>query len=223
MPIIAIANPKGGAGKSTLALVVATTLVHTGQTVAIIDADPNRTIDHWATGHSQFKPTVIANATDTSIIGMIRDAAKSHAFVIIDLEGVASVLVSRAISRADLVLIPLRGSSIDARQAARAVQLIRDEEESYGRKIPFSIVMTCTSPLISTRIEKEIVAEIKAAGFPVAINHLYDRAAFRAMFRLQQALPELDPAQVNGLEAASRNALHLVGEIAQLLIQREAA
>ncbi|MCC2654489.1 MAG: hypothetical protein K0Q60_4655, partial [Microvirga sp.] len=47
MPVVVVANPKGGAGKSTAALVLATTLVHLGATVSIIDADPNRPIMDW--------------------------------------------------------------------------------------------------------------------------------------------------------------------------------
>ena len=41
-------------------------------------------------------------------------------------------MMTRAVSRADLVIIPLQPSGLDARQAARAVELIQVEEETLG-------------------------------------------------------------------------------------------
>ena len=48
MAVIAFANPKGGAGKSTAALVLATELAISGAQVTIIDADPNWPIHDWS-------------------------------------------------------------------------------------------------------------------------------------------------------------------------------
>ncbi len=42
MPVISFANPKGGAGKTTSALLLATELAARGAAVTIIDADPER-------------------------------------------------------------------------------------------------------------------------------------------------------------------------------------
>jgi len=42
MPVISFANPKGGTGKSTSALILALELAHRGGKVALIDCDPNQ-------------------------------------------------------------------------------------------------------------------------------------------------------------------------------------
>ena len=42
MPTISFANPKGGAGKTTSALLLATELAGRGAEVVVIDADPER-------------------------------------------------------------------------------------------------------------------------------------------------------------------------------------
>ena len=44
MPVIVFATPKGGAGKTTSALLLASELAARGATVAIIDADPEKWI-----------------------------------------------------------------------------------------------------------------------------------------------------------------------------------
>ncbi len=218
MPVIVVANPKGGAGKSTAALIIAQTLAHLGATVSVIDADPNRPIVEWRGGGSKLSLAVIGDVNESSVIRMVREERSSKQFVIVDLEGTASRLVSRAITQADLVLIPLQASAVDARQASRAVALIHEEEEALdGRRIPFRVVLTRTSPLIATRIEREIVAALQAAGLPLMKTRLNERQAFKAMFVRKVALHELDPASVNGLPEALRNAQNLADELVDLL------
>ena len=53
MPVVVFANPKGGAGKSTSALVLAQTFAKAGASVTVIDADPNRPILDWRSGASR--------------------------------------------------------------------------------------------------------------------------------------------------------------------------
>lgn len=52
---------------------------------------------------------------------------------------------------------------------------------------------------------------------PVLGTHLYRREAYNAMFMERLSLFELDPQQVNGLEAAIDNAVQLTGEVLELL------
>lgn len=48
MPVIAFSSPKGGAGKTTAATLLATVLAQRGASVAVIDADPNKNVVDWA-------------------------------------------------------------------------------------------------------------------------------------------------------------------------------
>ena len=218
MPVIVVANPKGGAGKSTSALVLAQTLAGMGASVTLIDADPNRPIVEWRAGSSAVTFDVIGDVTESSVIRVIREHRAQRQFVIVDLEGTASRLVSRAITQADLVLIPLQASGVDARQAGRAVQLVHEEEEALGgREILFRVMLTRTNPAITTRIEREIVEALTNAGLPLLRTHLNERQAYKAMFVRRLALSELDPAQVNGLPEALRNAERLADELVDVL------
>lgn len=123
-------------------------------------------------------------------------------------------MVSRAITQADLVLIPLQASSVDARQASRAVALVHEEEEALdGRAIPFRVLLTRTSAIIATRIEKEIVGALQSAGLPLMRIRLNERQAYKAVFVRRLALQELDPMQVNGLTEAISNAQLLADEL----------
>ncbi len=56
MPTIVFASPKGGAGKSTAAVLLATELALKGAAVTIIDADPNKPVSEWATREGRPEP-----------------------------------------------------------------------------------------------------------------------------------------------------------------------
>lgn len=217
MPIISVANPKGGAGKSTTALVIGSTLAVKGASVTLLDCDPNRPIAAWAKGATASKLRVLAEIDERTIISALDAEAAERQFVIVDLEGTASRLVSRALSRSDLVLIPMQASAVDAAQAARAVGLVQEEEQVVRRPIPYKVLFTRTSPAIPTRAEKAIIAEMGRNGIAVLRTHLNERAAFKAVFEHRKALHELDPALVNGLPAAIENAQKLAGEIVQVV------
>jgi chromosome partitioning protein len=213
MPVISIANPKGGSGKTTLALVLSSTLSHKGARVAALDCDPNQPLKHWRGGASKNALQVISDVGERGLVGVIdREKVRQH-FVVIDLEGTASRIVSRAIARSDLVLIPMAASALDAKEAARAISLVGDEEELMGRRIPVRLVFTRTSPLIPTREEKAIIAELTEARVPVLTNRLNQRVAYQAMFSRRLALHELPAQQVNGLAEAITNAENLGAEI----------
>lgn len=146
MPNIIFASPKGGAGKSTSAVLLATQLAGLGVPVTLIDADPNKPLSRWA--RLPGKPdnlTVVADVTEESVIEAIEAAGKKTPFVIVDLEGTASMMVAYAISRADLVIIPVQGSHLDAAEAAKAIKLVRAQETAFKRTITFTVLFTRTS------------------------------------------------------------------------------
>ena len=137
MPTIVFANAKGGSGKSTGALVLACELAdHTNFT--LIDADGNKPITEWASmGHVPQTMTVISNSSERQILNDIDNEASKHPFVVVDLEGIGSRRVSYAISRADLVVVPMQEQKPDGDQAALIVEEIAVESQREMRPIPF--------------------------------------------------------------------------------------
>ncbi len=217
MPVIVTASSKGGAGKSTLTLVLAQALDAMGASVTIIDADPNRPIVRWRRGKSLSSVQVVGDVTESSIIKVIREQSVRRQFVMVDLEGTANRLVSRAITQADLVLIPLQASALDSNEASRAVGLIQEEEEALsGRVIPFRVIMTRTNPQITTKIEAGIYRSLEKAAIPLLRVRLHERQAYKAIFVERLSLSELGPT-VNGLIGAQENAESLAAEIIQLI------
>jgi chromosome partitioning protein len=160
---------------------------------------------------------ILGDVSESQIVPVIDAERAGRQFVLVDLEGTASRMVSRAIARSDLVLIPMQATAVDAAQAARAVALVREEEQVLGRPIPMRVLMTRTSPQIPTKNEKMIMDELRQAGVPILATHLNQRTAFQSIFTYRLALDELDPGQVNGLEGAIANAARLAGEVVEVI------
>jgi chromosome partitioning protein len=217
MPVVAVVNSKGGVGKTTASLLLGTVLAEQGAAVSIIDADPNRHLVAWRTGSSACPIKIIGDIEDGRLVSTIDAERRQRDLVVIDLEGTASRTVGHAISRADLVLVPLQPSAMDASQAWRAVKLIREEEEVLGRPIALRLLLTRTNPQIPTKAERMIGEDLARAGIPALKTHLHQRTAYQAMFAYKLALHELKPSEVNGLPAAISNAQAFAGEITQVI------
>src|ERR1700722_7295639 len=108
MPIIAVSNPKGGAGKSTTTLLLATYLAQQGAPVTVVDADPNQPIVNWRSKGSKSTLSVVGDVRENNLMDVL--VKIKDPFIFIDLEGTASVLVSRSIALSDFVLIPVQAS-----------------------------------------------------------------------------------------------------------------
>jgi chromosome partitioning protein len=214
MPIVVFASPKGGAGKSTSAIVLATELAQEGAAVTVLDADPNHPVSQWANRPGCPETlTVIGDISEETIIDTIEDASTKTAFVVVDLEGTASMTVAYAVSRADLVVIPVQGSQLDAAEAAKAIRLIRQQEKAFGRRIPYAVLFTRTSTAIKPRTFQHIRSEFSDHGIPAFQTQMHERDAFRAIFSFGGTLESLDPTQVSNVEAAVSNARAFASEV----------
>ena len=218
MPTIVFASPKGGVGKSTAAVLLATELASHGGSVTMIDADPNRPLTDW--GSRPGKPeklTVIAVASEDSIIDIIESEAQKSTFVIVDLEGTASMMAGYAMSRADLVIIPAQGSHLDAKEAVKAIKLVKSQEKAFKKRIPFAVLFTRTSAAIRPRTLQSIEAEFAQNKVPMFGTQIHEREAYRAVFSFGGTLADLDPSQVANLTAARNNARAFAAETIETL------
>ena len=205
MPTIVIASPKGGAGKSTAAVVLATELAAAGAEVTLLDCDPNRSVTLWSERAAVPKRiAVLSGVPEGEIVRTIQARDRDGHVVVVDLEGIASRLVSRAISQADLVLTPMRATTLDATIGVRAIALVAEEEEALGRRIPHAVVFTMTRAVRSTQ-HKGIEASLRSQGVDLIEPALMERAAFSALFEFGGDLRTI-PAQ-GRMEGALQNAL----------------
>ena len=220
MATIAFANPKGGAGKTTAALLLASELAVRGAAVTIIDADPEKWISQW--GALDGKPQniqILSNVSEDTIVDQIEESSRDSQFVIVDLEGTASLMVASAIGMADLVIIPTQGSAMDAKGGAKTIRLIRNQERMSRRNIAHSVLLTRTSAAVTSRSMRNVQEQLSLNGVDVFMTTIVERAAYRDIFDFGGTLATLDSKVVSNLEKARDNAREFVGEVLSKLKQ----
>lgn len=151
------------------------------------------------------------------MINTVDQLAKEYQFVIVDLEGTASRMTSRAFARSHMVLVPFNQSPIDAELAANAVQLIHEESEALQRPLPFRLVRSRDSSAVTTKSSKRIASAIAEANLPVLDVGLVERAAYRDIFDFSRTLSELEADTTSGLENARGNAAKLAASVIEAI------
>lgn len=221
MPVISFANAKGGAGKTTAALLLACELVRTGRRVTLIDADPQHWISQWHEASGGLEGlSVITEVTVAALHSQIREAFDRTDCFIIDLPGNRDSLTTAAISISDHVFIPVQGSAMDARGGAQILDLLQFLKEKAGVDVPHSVVLTRVASVITTRAMLTIKGMLAARGVNVLNVAIAERAAFKEIFEAGATIHTLDPERVSNLDKAQENAAAFMAEVERLMPPR---
>lgn len=218
MPVISFANAKGGAGKTTAALLLACELVRSGKRVTVLDADPQHWISQWYEATPGMEGlSVISEVTVASLHCHIREMGDRTDYIIIDLAGARDALTTAALSLSDHVFIPVQGSAMDARGGAQILDLISFLKEKTGLEISHSVVLTRVASILTTRALLTIKGMLAARGVNVLNTPINERAAFKEIFDAGATLYTLDPERVSNLDKAQENAQAFAAEVERLM------
>jgi chromosome partitioning protein len=177
--VIAIANLKGGCGKTTIALNLACELNAEASTV-LIDADGQSTASMWCelgqmpVAHEKL-PIDTPKTTDRWI-QKIRATGQAKGFVIIDCPPAIGATTAAAVALADIVLIPVCASSADLAATETAIALVGRARANRADGGPLCLIVPSRIDR-RTSSGREIGAALKRFGEPIA-PAIYQRAAF---------------------------------------------
>lgn len=218
MAVITFANTKGGAGKTTAALLLVTELLHRKYRVCVIDADPQRWFSRWYEGASLLPNFMIETYVSTATIQKtVHERRSQWDFVIIDLPGIQSPLLAAAVGLSDHVLVPIQGSSMDAQGGAQVLDMLRYLDRKAGIQIPHSVVLSRVNPMITTRSMQAVKRLLSEQKIHVLDTPIAERAAFREMFDLSRPLRHLDENNGRNLDKAVANAVAYATDVLALV------
>jgi chromosome partitioning protein len=206
--ILALAQRKGGAGKTSLAIHLAIGWFRSGRRVAMLDVDPQGSLARWAelrrATRGGDEPGFSVAAVSGWKLGIELERLRRDAdFVILDTAPHAELDARSAIRAADLVLVPVQPSPLDA----WATQATLDAARAEKRRA----LLVLNRVVARARLTQDIAASLAQGPVAVAAATLGNRTAFAASIAAGEGVEEHEP---DGTAAA---------EIAQLRAEIEAA
>jgi chromosome partitioning protein len=171
MQVIAIVSQKGGVGKSTLAVHLATEAVAQGRRVLLLDLDPQGSAMEWANRRGD-RPPDVSGANPASIGREIERAkAEGYDLVVVDTAPHADHAALQAARAADLVAIPCRPSTFDIAAISATLDLCKLANKQ-------SVVVLNAAP-IRSRVTIEAVEAIAEKGGKVSSVIIRQRVSFQ--------------------------------------------
>ncbi len=165
--IAAVANLKGGTGKSTIAVNLACELASGGAAVALVDADEQGTASYWI-GRGEYPVTLKTAAVGRNVNDWASEISGLDAdLVVIDAPPKIGDATRAIVDIADVILVPALASTADIMATGKALTLIRKAREQRADKGPKAL-------LVPSRVDrrtaagKEIEAVLLEFGEPVA-------------------------------------------------------
>lgn len=171
--VITIAQQKGGAGKTTLAVNLAVAYSRAGRSVALMDTDPQGSAGRWfmARVDALADPGLeFSTASAWGVTYEIGKLAREHDIVIIDTPPKADSDLRPALRASDLVLIPVATSHVDL-WAVEMVLYMADRERK-----PAIVVMTRARP--GTRLGADVADKAAQMDATLADSVLGNRVVY---------------------------------------------
>ncbi|EPR9735060.1 ParA family partition ATPase [Enterobacter bugandensis] len=170
--IIAILNGKGGVGKTTSTINIATAIQRKGFSVAVVDTDPQGSISNWFDEEKcAFDLTEAASEKE---VYQVRKSLKSYDYVIIDGAAAISAISSAAVMVSDLVVIPVTPSPLDFAACGAILAVIEARQDLQPVEARFLI----TKKIPHSKMLAVLKDSIEDTGVPAFRTSISQRQAY---------------------------------------------
>jgi chromosome partitioning protein len=147
MYIITIASTKGGVGKSTLVLNLATTLLNQGKKVAVLDADSQGTLGKWSKvreymidSGDKIPSLFVAGVRGEALLEIANDKKQQGYIVLIDSPGVDDSNMRSSLLRSDAIVTACSTSAVDLWEVESLMAVLKKLQTVQSRKIPLLLL-----------------------------------------------------------------------------------
>jgi chromosome partitioning protein len=209
MATFSLASAKGGCGKTTLCLLLASELALAyGYRTVLLDCDLNQHASAFGKKAEIPGLTIVGSVNEANVLGELRRAEASHEAVLIDLPGGSSTLALKALQRSNFVIVPCQASLPDVRDAIKTVAQIDDAQDLARIPIERSLIWTRILPGFESRVSRHVRQSVEGKGIPIFDIGLMERAAFREFH-----VTGKPPRQVDPKGAAAANVARITEEL----------
>lgn len=184
--IISFINQKGGVGKTTIAINVASSLANQGFKTLLIDADKQGSSSTWASLREETPFQVVSLAREN----MAKDAlslATEYDYTLIDAPPHAEAISRSCIIASDLVLMPIEPSGLSTWASDVTVQQV---EQAREFKDSLKCGFVVSRKIGKTVIGREVRSMVEDTGMRVFDADIENRVAFAESMTMGQTIFE---------------------------------
>lgn len=195
MPIIAVANLKGGVGKSTISQNLTVCLQQKGHTVCIVDTDnEQKSSQEWAERRENCNlPTIpVFLVKEEKLAKEIVRLSKEYEYVLVDGSPALSEIATKIMMVSDLILVPARPSGNDYGALEKFLTRFDDvktlvEKRDYTLEIGV-ILNEYDAKVIVNRAVMDAIRKLEVPVFDTIVAH---RAVYQEANLTGQGVCEL--------------------------------
>ena len=218
MAVVSIASAKGGCGKTTVAILLGAEFALDGYKVALLDCDLNQHASAFGLKAKLPGFSVVPDIGETEILKALRECEANHDIVVVDLPGGSSTLALKSMQRSHFVLVPMRPSLPDARDAMKTVAQVDDAEALARTPILRALLWTLFRRGFESKVSRHVRTTLEGQGVSILQSALMERAAFQAIH-----LNGRVPRQTEPHGAAAANITALSNEVMEWLKSEDKA
>jgi chromosome partitioning protein len=206
--ITSVLNQKGGVGKTTLAVHIATALAYRGQRVLLVDADPQGSALDWSASRETAPLFPVIGLPKNTLHRDLPSIAADYTAVVIDGPPRVNDLARSAILASDVVLVPVQPSPYDVWAAKDIVDLVA-EASVFKETLKTGFVIN--RKIVNTTIGREVIEALASYPVPVLRAQICQRVSFAESAGQGRTVLETDPQGM-----ASREITILVDELLEI-------
>jgi len=191
--VASFASTKGGVGKTSLVMSLASDLRRRGKSVLLLDCDPNRHLAEWTARRGDAGVTAIDEITEANVRQTVQAHAPNYDYTLIDLAGFGNLTMLYAFSVSDVVLIPTQQSYMDIKETVRTYKVVSDSVGVLRHTPSCGIVIVRTQAAIQSRVDHHARGLLAEQGVPVFSTQLIERSLVKEMTYTGRGPGEIDP------------------------------
>ena len=172
--IVSLINQKGGAGKTTAAINIASCLAEAGKRILLVDSDPQGSVTQWQS---------IANKNEFEVMHLPRPLAKKdfkgvadhYDHIVIDPPPAIEEITRSVIEVSQLAIIPIAPSPLDIWSSSETVELVKELQKKL-RGLAVRILVY--RKISGTRLAREAREAMEAYNLKIFKTEISQRIAY---------------------------------------------